>query len=77
MIKTEQVEIQCPQCGHNEFECLDNMDDNDFIKCNNCHFEIMLSDLKEVGFEQAKEVVIPEIKAEADRIFKSLFKNLK
>lgn len=77
MIKTEQVEIQCPQCGYNELECLDNMGDNDFIKCNNCHFEIMLSDLKEVGFEQAKEVVIPEVKAEVDRIFKNLFKNIK
>lgn len=77
MIKTEQVEVQCPQCGYHEFENLDNMNDADFIKCNNCHFEIMLSDLKEVGIEQAKEIVIPEIKAEVDRVFKNLFKNLK
>lgn len=77
MAKTDRIEIQCPQCGHNEFEHPENLQDNDFVKCNNCHFEIILADLKEVGFEQAKDVAIPEAKAEAEKIFKTLFKGFK
>ena len=77
MIETDCIEIQCPQCGHNEFQHPENLQDNDFVKCNNCHFEIMLADLKEVSFEQAKDIVIPEVKAEAEKIFRNLFKGLK
>lgn len=77
MIKNESIDIQCPQCGHNEFKLPENLKDSDLVKCNNCHFEIMLADLKEAGFEQAKEVVMPEMKIEAEKVFKNLFKGLK
>lgn len=77
MLKTDRIEIQCPQCGHNEFEHPENLQDNDFVKCNNCHFEIMLADLKEVGIEQAKDVIIPEVKLEAEKMFRNLFKGFK
>lgn len=77
MLKTDRIEIQCPQCGHNEFEHPENLQDNDFVKCNNCHFEIMLADLKEVGVEQAKDVIIPEVKLEAEKMFRNLFKGFK
>ena len=77
MIKTEHIDIQCPQCGHNEFKLPENLKDSDFVKCNNCHFEVMLADLKEVGFEQAKEVAMPEMKIEAEKVLKNLFKGLK
>lgn len=55
MIKTERIDIKCPQCGHDEFKLPDNLKESDFVKCNNCHFEVMLADLKEAGFEQAKK----------------------
>lgn len=77
MLKTDRIEIQCPQCGHNEFEHPESLQDNDFVKCNNCHFEIMLADLKEVGIEQAKDVIIPEVKLEAEKMFRNLFKGFK
>lgn len=77
MLKTDRIEIQCPQCGHNEFEHPENLQNNDFVKCNNCHFEIMLADLKEVGIEQAKDVIIPEVKLEAEKMFRNLFKGFK
>ena len=77
MLKTDRIEIQCPQCGHNEFEHPENLQDNDFVKCNNCHFEIMLADLKELDIEQAKDVIIPEVKLEAEKMFRNLFKGFK
>ena len=77
MIKTERIDIQWPQCGHDEFKLPENLKDSDFVKCNNCHFEVMLADLKEAGFEQAKEVAIPELKVEAEKVFKNLFKGSK
>jgi uncharacterized Zn finger protein len=74
MLKTEHINIQCPECGHAEFKQPENAKDDDFVRCVGCEFEIMLSDLKEIGLEQAKEIVIPEIKAEMTKKFKSMFK---
>jgi hypothetical protein len=34
----------------------------------------MLADLKEVGVEQAKEIVIPEAKKEIEKMLKKAFK---
>lgn len=77
MIETDHIKIQCPECGHTEFEQPENVQDDDFVKCNECKFEIMLSDLREVGIEQAKEIVIPEAKKEIEKILKNAFKGLK
>ncbi|MBE3654966.1 hypothetical protein EA004_19580 [Vibrio anguillarum] len=74
MLKTDHISIKCPECGHTEFEQSEDVKDDDFVKCANCHFEIMFGDLKEIGIEQAKEVVIPEIKAELDKMLKKTFK---
>lgn len=74
VIKTSYIDIQCPQCGHTEFDQPENPKDDDFVKCNNCHFEIMLADLKEVGIEQAQEAVLPEAKAEIEKMLKKAFK---
>lgn len=74
MIKTSSISIQCPQCGHTEFQQPENVQDTDFVKCNFCGHEIMLSDLREVGIEQAKEIVIPEAKKAIEEILKKAFK---
>ena len=76
MIKTDHIKIQCPECGHTTFSQPENPQDDDFVKCNQCKFEIMLSDLKEVGIEQAKEIVIPEIKKEIEGMLRKTFKGL-
>lgn len=74
MLKTDHISIQCPECGHTEFEQPEDVKDDDFVKCCQCGFEIMLSDLKEVGMEQAKEAMRPEIKKESENMFKKAFK---
>lgn len=74
MIETTHISIQCPECGHTKFEQPDNVQDDDFVKCDGCGFQIMLADLKEAGIEQTKEVVIPEAKKEIERRFKEIFK---
>ncbi|QDE31985.1 ECs_2282 family putative zinc-binding protein [Shewanella polaris] len=77
MLKTDHIEIQCPECGHTEFEQPDNVQDDDFVKCNQCKFEVMLCDLKEAGIEQAKKVVIPEAKKEIEKMLKNALKGFK
>lgn len=74
MIKTDHISIQCPECGHTEFEQTEDVKDDDFVKCHQCGFEIMLEDLREVGIEQAREVVIREAKKESERMLKKSFK---
>jgi hypothetical protein len=37
----------------------------------------MLSDLKEAGIDQAREIVIPEAKKEIEKMLKKAFKGLK
>jgi len=70
MIKTKNIAIQCPQCGHTDFEKTNNVQDDDFVKCVFCGHKIMLCDLKEVGIDQATEVIIPEAKEEAEAMLK-------
>ncbi|MDI5835643.1 ECs_2282 family putative zinc-binding protein [Shewanella xiamenensis] len=70
MNNTMHVSIQCPACGHADFEQPDNVQDDDFVKCNGCGFQIMLADLKEAGVEQAKA----EAKREIERMLKKAFK---
>jgi uncharacterized Zn finger protein len=74
MIKTDHISIQCPECGHTEFEQPEDLKDDDFVKCHQCGLEIMLADLREVGIEQAREVVIPEAKKEIEKMIKKAFK---
>lgn len=74
MVTTKNIDIQCPQCGRADFEQPDSVQDDDFVKCVFCGHQIMLCDLKEVGVQQAKEVVIPEVKKEIEEILKKMFK---
>lgn len=74
MIKTDHISIQCPECGYTEFEQPEDVKDDDFVKCHQCGFEIMLADLREVGIEQAREVVIPEAKKEIEKMLKKALK---
>lgn len=77
MLKTTHINLQCPQCGQTNFEYPDNVQDDDFVKCVFCGHQIMLGDLKEVGIEQAKAVVLPEIKAEVIAMLKKSLKGFK
>jgi predicted nucleic-acid-binding Zn-ribbon protein len=77
VLKTDHIQIQCPECGHTEFEQPKNVQDYDFVKCNQCKFEVMLCDLKEAGIEQAKEIVIPEAKKEIEKMLKTALKGFK
>lgn len=74
MIKTKNISIQWPQCGHTDFEQPENVQDDDFVKCVFCGHQIMLCDLKEAGIEQAKQVIIPEAKKEIEAMIKKAFK---
>lgn len=74
MIKTKNIPIQCPQCGHTDFEQPDNVQDHDFVKCVFCGYQIMLCDPKEAGIEQAKQVILPEAKKEIEAMLKKAFK---
>lgn len=74
MIKTKQIKIQCPQCGNDEFSHPDDLQDDDLVTCTFCGFECPLTDLKEIGYEQAKEIVIPEAKKAIEDMMKKIFK---
>ena len=74
MTKTTHINIQCPQCSQTDFELPDNVQDDDFVKCVFCGNQIMLCDLKEIGIEQAKEAVIPEVKREIEDLLAKSFK---
>lgn len=77
MIKTKQFVIQCPQCGSEEFHIPHDAQDEDIVKCGFCNFEIALFDLREVGLEQARKVVLPEAKKALDDMLKNAFKGWK
>lgn len=70
MIPTKHITIQCPQCGHTEFEQPHDVQDDDMVKCDFCGLEIKLCDLKDAGLEQAKQIVIPEAKKALEDIIR-------
>ncbi|MBP0938980.1 hypothetical protein V2K16_01955 [Pseudomonas alliivorans] len=74
MIKTKLLAIQCPQCGHTDFEQPEDVQDDDFVKCVFCGHQIMLCDLKEASVSQAKEIIMPEAKKEIEKMLKKALK---
>ncbi|KAB0514166.1 hypothetical protein [Pseudomonas koreensis] len=71
----EQHTIQCPQCGGGiEFEQPQVLSDGDWVTCVTCTQSFPLDDIHQVGIDQAMEVVIPEIKAEVEKMLEGLFK---
>ncbi|WP_339434527.1 hypothetical protein [Pseudomonas orientalis] len=77
MIKAQQFVIQCPQCGNEEFHIPHDAQDEDVVKCGFCNFEIVLAELREVGLEQARKVLLPEAKIALDNMLKSALKGWK
>lgn len=74
MIITEQLSIQCPECGNTDFSFPQNVQDDDFVTCSNCNFEIIFSDLKQIGLHQAEQYVIDEANKRMQKQFKGMFK---
>lgn len=74
MSKTRLLAIQCPQCGHTDFEQPEDVQDDDFVKCVFCGHQIMLCDLKEAAVSQAKQVIMPEAKKEIEKMLKKALK---
>lgn len=72
MIIKQQIHIKCPECGETDFQQPENIQDDDFVTCNNCKFEITVGDLKELGFHQAE----PQIRKELDDIVQNTFKSI-
>ncbi|WKW33924.1 hypothetical protein KIH13_09445 [Pseudomonas viridiflava] len=74
MSNTRLLAIQCPQCGHTDFEQPEDVQDDDFVKCVFCGHQIMLCDLKEAAVSQAKEIIMPEAKKEIEKMLKKALK---
>lgn len=74
MKTTQRFEIKCPECGHTEFEQPFDMQDDDFVKCHQCDFEIMVSDIREIGIQQARDEVVPQLQKEFQKALKGIFK---
>ncbi|SEC45881.1 hypothetical protein SAMN04490187_4449 [Pseudomonas jessenii] len=71
---SEQHTIQCPQCGGTQFEQPQILSDGDWVTCVTCAQSFPVDDIRQVGLDQAMGVVIPEIKAEVEKMLKGLFK---
>lgn len=71
---SEQHTIQCPQCGGTQFEQPQVVSDGDWVTCVTCAQFFPVHDIRQVGLDQAMEVVIPEIKDEVEKMLKGLFK---
>jgi hypothetical protein len=70
----EQHTIQCPQCGGTQFDQPQVVSDGDWVTCVTCAQSFPLDDIRQVGLDQAMEVVIPDVKAEVEKMLKDLFK---
>ena len=72
-MKEIKFEILCPKCGHNKYqseEKKENLEQDSFVKCESCGFEIMLGDLREPFLEEAKTRAVSEVKKEFEKMFK-------
>lgn len=81
MFENDNMVIQCPQCGHTEFEGLSNEEEKEnenektedkLVVCCNCKLEILTSDLEDEGMLQAKKEMISETKEGVVKFFKNL-----
>jgi DNA-directed RNA polymerase subunit RPC12/RpoP len=71
---SEQHTIQCPQCGGTQFEQPQVLSDDEWVTCVTCAQSFPVDDIRQVGLDQARNVVIPEIKTEVEKMLKGLFK---
>ena len=70
----ESFSIPCPECGGTEFQFPEPLEDDSFVKCGQCDFEIMLCDLREHGVHHAKEHVTAQVKQQLEKELRRLFK---
>jgi DNA-directed RNA polymerase subunit RPC12/RpoP len=70
----ENFSIPCPECGGTDFEVPEPLEDDSFIKCAQCGFEVLLADIKEHGLEKAREHVTDQIQKQLKKEFGKLFK---
>jgi len=70
----EHHTIQCTQCGGTKFEVPQVLHDGEWVTCTTCTQSFPLDDIRQAGLDQAREIVIPQVKAEMEKIFKNLFK---
>ncbi|QDT10525.1 ECs_2282 family putative zinc-binding protein [Planctomycetes bacterium K23_9] len=66
--------IPCPECGGTEIELPDPLDDDSFVKCGQCGFEVVLADIKEHGLHKAKEHVTKQVKQQLTKELRKHFK---
>ncbi|MBH3442328.1 hypothetical protein I5L59_01880 [Pseudomonas moraviensis] len=71
---SEQHTIQCPQCGGTQFEQPQVLSDDEWVTCVTCAQSFPVDDIRQEGLDQARNVVIPEIKTEVEKMLKGLFK---
>lgn len=74
MLETRDVSIICPECGGKSFERPIDLQENDFVKCTHCNFEILFGDLKQINFDQIKQQAIQEIQKNLVKKFGRNFK---
>ncbi len=70
----EIFSIPCPECGGTDFHLPDQLEDDSFVKCGQCGFEVMVCDLEEHGLYEAKEHVTKHVKQQLQKEIRRLFK---
>ncbi len=70
----ETFSIPCPECGGTEFHRPDPLEDDSFVKCDQCGFEVMVADLKEHGLHEAKEHVAKQVQKQLKKELRKFFK---
>lgn len=76
-MKTQEYSMQCPQCGHEQFEMPDNPQDHDLVRCDFCNHKLTIADLKEANQEQIEAVARELAKEAVAEQIKNLKKRLK
>ena len=70
MLTSDHIAIKCPECGHAEFEEVQMEEENEYVVCSNCKTEFSYWDLEDEGMEQAKKVIVSEVKNSVVKFFK-------
>lgn len=70
---TLQLTMQCPQCGHEQFEMPENPQEYDLVKCNFCNYELTVIALREANQEQ----IMAAAKEHAKKAIEAQLKKLK
>lgn len=66
--------IPCPQCGGTAFHLPEPLEDDSFVKCDQCGFEVMVCDLREHGLHEAKDHVTKQVQEQLQKELRKFFK---